>query len=526
MTNRYLYITLLAVLGFNADIVAGKPATKGVPHLVVNITIDQLRSDYLETFAPYYSDKGFMRLLSEGMVYTNVSYPFTPVDRASATAAIATGVTPYYNNIIGRQWLNRETLRPVGCVDDRKYTGIGTTDATSPAKLSTSTLSDELKIASGGKAIVYAIAPFRDVAVLSGGHAADGALWIDNWQGEWCSSCYYFKSMPAWVQDYDRQQAPCLKIDNMEWVSNPIVEKDISNIILTSEQKPFMYRFTGQRRFQEFKTSALVNAEVTDVALQCVANTGMGNDRVTDLLNITYYAGRFNDKDVTDCQSEILDTYIRLDNELGRLIDSLETRLGLTNVLFVLTSTGYCDEEKVDYNAYRIPSGTFYMKRAANLMNIYMGAIWGQGNYVETTYRNQMFLNRKLLETNKISMTDALSRAQEFLSMMTGIRNVYTSLQLLTSNDEQIQKVRNAYNPENCGDIVIEVAPGWQILNEDTYESELSRAAYIQFPIIFYGAGITSEQITLPVTIDQIAPTIARTIRIRAPNACSSKPLF
>ncbi|MBQ7510354.1 MAG: alkaline phosphatase family protein [Prevotella sp.] len=526
MTNRYLYITLLAVLGFKADFVAGKTVAKGVPRLVVNITIDQLRSDYLETFAPYYSNKGFLRLLSEGMVYTNVSYPFTPVDRASATAAIATGVTPYYNNIIGRQWLNRETLRPVGCVDDKKYTGLGTLDTTSPSKLSTSTLSDELKMASGGKAIVFAIAPFRDAAVLSGGHAADGALWIDDWQGEWCSSCYYYKSLPPWIQDYDRQQAPCRRIDKIEWTSSPLMEKDGADIILTSEQVPFKYRFTGQRRYQEFKTSALVNAEVTDVALQCVANNGMGDDRVTDLLNITYYAGRFNDKDVTDCQSEILDTYIRLDNEVGRLIDKLENRLGLANVLFVLTSTGYCDEEKVDYNAYRIPTGTFYMKRASNLLNIYLGAIWGQGNYVETTYRNQMFLNRKLLETKKISMADALGRAQEFLSMMTGIRNVYTSLQLLTSNDEQIQKVRNAYNPENCGDVVIEAAPGWHVLNEDTYESELSRAAHIQFPIIFYGAGITSEQIPQPVTVDQIAPTIARAIRIRAPNACSSKPLF
>ena len=106
MTNRYIYITLLAVLGFNPEILA-QEEPNGAPRLVVSITIDQLRSDYLEAFIPLYADKGFLRLMNEGKVYTNVSYPFTPIDRASATAAITSGVTPYYTNIAGQRWLNR-----------------------------------------------------------------------------------------------------------------------------------------------------------------------------------------------------------------------------------------------------------------------------------------------------------------------------------------------------------------------------------------------------------------------------------
>jgi len=134
MTNRYLYITLLAVLGFNSETMTAQVQgqVKDAPRIVVSITIDQLRSDYLEAFMPLYSDKGFQRLLNNGRIYTNATYPFTPIDRASATAAIYTGTTPYYNNIIGQRWLNRKTLRPVGCVDDAKYTGVNTTEKTSP----------------------------------------------------------------------------------------------------------------------------------------------------------------------------------------------------------------------------------------------------------------------------------------------------------------------------------------------------------------------------------------------------------
>ena len=107
--------------------------------LVVSIAIDQLRSDYLEAFTPLYSQNGFKRLLGQGLVYTNASYSFAPVDRASAIAALSTGVPPYYNNIVGQRWLNRETLRPVWCVDDPKCPGLLTSETASPVHLSTST---------------------------------------------------------------------------------------------------------------------------------------------------------------------------------------------------------------------------------------------------------------------------------------------------------------------------------------------------------------------------------------------------
>lgn len=96
----------------------------------------------------------------------------------------------------------------------------------------------------------------------------------------------------------------------------------------------------------------------------------------------------------------------------------------------------------------------------------------------------------------------------------------------MTDNNEHLQRVRNGFNAERCGDVVIETAPGWQLLNEDTQEKQLTRASFVPFPIIIYGAGVKAERITTPVTTDRIAPTVARAIRIRAPNACSSEPLF
>ena len=43
-----------------------------VPKLVVGITIDRMRSDYLEAFSPLYGEGGFKRLMNNGIVYSNV----------------------------------------------------------------------------------------------------------------------------------------------------------------------------------------------------------------------------------------------------------------------------------------------------------------------------------------------------------------------------------------------------------------------------------------------------------------------
>ena len=74
MRNRYLYITLLAVLGWNVE-TQGQTGNRQVPRLVVNITIDQLRSDYLEAFTPLYGNDGFKRLTEQGVVFAGAYNP-------------------------------------------------------------------------------------------------------------------------------------------------------------------------------------------------------------------------------------------------------------------------------------------------------------------------------------------------------------------------------------------------------------------------------------------------------------------
>ena len=193
----------------------------------------------------------------------------------------------------------------------------------------------------------------------------------------------------------------------------------------------------------------------------------------------------------------------------------------------MLTSTGYADENKTDLSKYRIPTGTFDVERAAALLNMYLVAIYGQGQFVETTFGTQVYLNHKLIEQRQISLAEMLERSQDFLLQLAGVKDVYTSTRLLQGAwTPGISRIRGGYNPRYSGDILIEVAPGWHYVNQTQGDDQLARESYIPFPIIFFGQGVIAEKLRTPVSVDCIAPTISKAIRIRAPNACGVAPLF
>ena len=457
--NKYLYITLLAVLGFHQEALA--QAVASAPKLVVNITIDQLRADYLETYVPLYSHDGFKRLLEQGKIYTNASYNFMPIDRASAIASLSTGTTPYYHGIVGTEWLVRPNYQPISCTTQAQKKN-------TPANLQTSTLGDEMKLASNGVSLVYSFAPAADAAILSAGHAANGAVWVS--QSRW-NNVDFYAPIPQWQSDFTRK----------------------------------------------FAVGADINHSITDLAIKCVELSSIGIDDAPDLLCITYQQG-----------ASPRDTYINLDYDIARLISRIESRFGLGRVLIVLTGTGYCDDNDAHANEdkFHIPTGKFNILRTANLLNMYLGAIYGPTKYIETCYKNQLFINRQLIERLNINLSEFLKRSQDFLIQVEGVRNVYTSTQLMTSENTRLERIRNGYSIDKCGDLIIEVAPGWKLVNEERHENITQRASFFSFPIIFFGANIPKERVQTPVTVDRIAPTIAKSIRIRAPNACTAEPLF
>lgn len=514
-------ITVLTLTGMQAQTV---PAT---PKLIVGLTIDQLRSDYVEAFSSLYGEKGFKRLWKEGRVYGNAVFDFINVDKASSVAAVYTGAAPGINGIISDSWLDSSTLRVVGCVDDPGFMGNYTDETASASKLLVSTLTDELKIATQGKGLVYSFAPSKEIAVLSAGHAGNGAFWLNDETGKWCGTTYY-ADFPAWVGMYNDRKALDFRMADIVW--KPFHLPARYEFLPTEwTQETFSYKFDDAKRnkYRRFKSSPLVNDEVNNLVNECLTFTSAGVDAVPDFLALSYYAGNYDHKSARECALEMQDTYVRLDKSIADLLDLIDKKVGLHNTVLFITSTGYTDPDAPELNKYRIPGGEFHMDRCSALLNMYLMALYGEGHYVEGYHDLQLYLNHKLIEQKQLSLPDVTGKAADFLVQFSGVNEVYTSYRLLLGAwSPQIQPIRNSYNRERSGDLLVDVLPGWTVVRENPAQNYVVRKSVVPYPLIFLGGGIKPDIIETPVNTDCIVPTLANFMRIRAPNACSSAPLI
>ena len=88
---RFLTPLIMVLTWANMEAQTSHP----VPRLVVNVTIDQLRTDYMEAFSSLFGAGGFNKVMRDGRSYMDAAYPFSHIDRASAVACIMTGTVPY-----------------------------------------------------------------------------------------------------------------------------------------------------------------------------------------------------------------------------------------------------------------------------------------------------------------------------------------------------------------------------------------------------------------------------------------------
>ncbi len=525
MEIKGLFTTLLTALAVGA---IDAQSVSNIPKLVVGVTVDQLRRDYMELFLPLYGEKGFRRILKEGRYYTNADYNFENPDRASSVASLYSGTVPTIHGIIAENWLDPTTLIMKNCVNDPNYMGNYTSESSSAELLQTSTLADELKIATNGKGLVYSISPYREAAVFAAGHAGDGGFWLNETNGMWCGSTYY-STFPVFVSAYNMQDGIDLRRNSLEWSPMRPVS-DYKYLPFAYPQEKFNYKFVNyqESKYQKLKTSPLINTEINRLLQTFFTSSELGRDDTPDLLSVTYYAGTFNHESVREAGLELQDAYARLDQTLADLLEMIDKHVGLQNTLFFITSTGTVDPDPQDLQKFRVPTGEFHMERCMALLNMYLMAVYGQGQWVEAYDGLQLYLNHKLIEEKKLSLQEVLDKSCEFLIQMSGVKEVYSSARLLQSAwIPEVRKIRNTYHRTRSGDIFVEVMPGWTVINAKNPGNDyVVRKAYTPQPLIFMGGEVKPEKIEVLVTMDCIAPTISKVIRIRAPNGCTSMPLF
>ena len=499
-----------------------------IPKLVVGITVDQLRGDYLEHFKKNFGDKGFKRLLNEGVVYNQMVYNFPSPDKASAIATIYTGTVPFYHGIVNEIKVSGDDFSEVSSFSDSKYMGNFTSEKLSPLPLKVSTVTDELKIASNGKSDVFAFSPDASGALAAGGHAASGAFWIENYSGRWATTTFY-TSYHQFVDQYNRSDESLnTQISNLVW--KPKLPVELYNAFpYTQNQKSFQHKLGSNKTNQYFllKQTPFINEEVRKMGVKAIESASLGKNSYPDFLALNFYAGNFDNALDKNYSIEIQDTYQRLDEDIAHIIDAVDRAVGLENAFIFVVSTGYFDEQEVYPTDARLPGGDFKPDRCEALLNMYLMAIYGRENWIKKYYNEQIYFDRKLIADKKIDYREFQESAADFLIQFSGVQDVVTSYQMLHgAYNEAIQVHKNGFHRDITGDLFIELQPGWRIVTpKNPTNHERVRDNSMASPAIFFGNNLKPQKVNRIIDATEIAPSVTHRLRIRAPNASSSKVL-
>ena len=512
---------------FSISALCAQAPSGEIPKLVVGITIDQLRGDYLEMFRHTFGSKGFNRLLNSGLVYSNVHYDFPNLDKASTVTTIYTGANPSYHGITAEKKYLLDSNQEVSSHFDNNFLGNFTTEKLSPLPIRVSTLADELKVASGGQSDIFAFAPDPSQAFASGGHAATGAYWIEEENGKWATSTFYKNRHPVVDQHNRSPESLTFTAGGITW--RPAINIEQYDAFPYTRNRYNFQHYLGSEKggnYYLFKQSPYVNKEVNDMAIRMLESGALGKRVNPDLLAVTFYAGTFPKALDKNYSIEIQDTYYRLDQELEKLLDAIEASVGIKNCLIFVVSTGYFNEQEVIPEGMVTSGGDFYPDRSQALLNMYLMALYGREQWIKKYYNKQLFFDRKLLEDKKIDLREFQQKAAEFLVQSAGIQDVITSYQMLHgAYNQNVQFYRNGYYKGISGDLFLELQPGWKVIDPQSHVQERGHNNAIVAPVIFFGGDIKPQNINRTIEATEIAPSVAYRLRIRAPNAAQGEIL-
>lgn len=512
------------------------------PKLVVGLVVDQMRWDYLYRYGDRFSKGGFKRLLKDGFSCQQTTINYLPSFTACGHASIFTGSVPAIHGITGNEWLEKDGNRRY-CTSDSSVRTIGSSSKAgqmSPRALLTTTLGDELKLATNFRSKVIGIALKDRGAILPAGHSADAAYWFDELTGNWISSSYYLNDLPQWVKNFNAEKLP-EKYLQMGWQTlYPLAsyrqsapDYSLHEGVFGNEKKTtFPYEFAKDEnmKFTLLKTTPHANSLTLELAKKAILGEQLGVDEDTDLLTISlsgtdYIGHHFGPNSV-----EIEDTYLRLDKELETFFTFLDQKVGKDNYLFFITAD-HGGAHNPDYlMEKKIPAGYWDAASTLKRLNEELSKKYGIENLVQSFLNYQLYFNQPAVLGRSLNFKTLKDDCIRLLIKEPGIAWIADLEGNIGSGLPQEVKERlvNGFYKERSGALQLILKPAWfQLSHDRTGSIHGSWNPYdTHIPLIFMGPGIKKGKLERQVGITDIAPTIASLLNIQTPNGSIGKVIM
>ena len=556
--SKWVSRFVLIVLAVAASIASANPQ----PKLVLQITVDALRGDLPQRFSNVFGDGGFRYLMEQGIHYSAANYQHANTETIVGHASLATGTVPAAHGMVANVWFDRELDRLVYNIEDPDYhlltvgadvddkTEIDPTqraarvDGRSPNNILSSTFSDEMAVHFAGRSKIFAVSVKDRGAVSLAGHAGK-AFWFSKAGGEFVTSNYYYQQYPGWVNEWNARKPAAAYADKSWTLMHPQAkylygaaddrdyETDFPGFGRTF---PHAYGSIDDKYFTTRLTLSPAGDELTlDFAKTLLTSEQLGQDDVPDYLAISFSSTDYVGHLFGASSLESEDNIGRLDRTLADLFALIDKEVGLENTLIVLSADhgqpevpGYLHDLDID-NAHYFD--TEALDKTPAIMSLKKQFGFGE-ELIEAFYQPYLYLNQDLIREKGLDQAQVEKAVAAELLKFDGVAYAVSSTALRTDDLPDTLMTRSImrnFHPKRSGDIYLVFEPNVFINDFDgmtvasTHGSPWRYDTFV--PVIFAGAGLSSETVSRPVTPYDIAPTLAAYFGMKPPSGAIGAPL-
>jgi predicted AlkP superfamily pyrophosphatase or phosphodiesterase len=511
------------------------------PKLVVGIVIDQMRQDYLYRYWQRFSDSGFKRVINGGYMFENAHFNYVPTYTGPGHASIYTGTTPAIHGIVANDWYSRTQGKNIYCVDDTTFEGTDKNNAASngksPKNLKSTTITDQLRLASMFKSKVVGLSIKDRGAVLPAGHSANGAYWFDSKTGNFATSTFYMAELPQWMQQFNNKKLPDAYLQTTWNTLYPINtytasapdSNNYENSLEKGAAAVFPYDLTKYKSkgYGVLNSTPYGNQLLAEAAKAAIAGEQMGKDAFTDFLCVSFSATDYAGHTFGPQAVEVEDMYLRLDIELANFFKYLDQTVGKGAWTVFITADHGGNEVPALLTDNKIPAGLISSEDIKKAVKTALQNKFGD-SLVLAFENEQFYLDNNKIKQLQLTECEVQEVAGKTAATFTGIARYYTACNFakgISGTLEMEASLYRGWNPKQSGDVLLLTEPGWMSYGPKGTTHGSPWPYDTRVPVLFYGNGIKKGKSAHHISITDIAPTLAILLKIQFPNGCTGQPL-
>jgi len=518
------------------------------PKLILQITVDQMRGDFPMRYADRLGEGGLKYLMEQGTYYRNAHYQHADTETPIGHAALFTGTIPAHNGIVAGNWYDPDKGRVIYNCEDDRYPIIGKEPALgkgrAPTNLLSSTIGDELVVATNSRSRVFSVSIKDRGAILPGGHTGK-AFWYSKRSGEFISSTYYYDEYPEWARQWNEKKPA----DHYKDVSWTLLNDKSTYLFGEDDDRPWEVDMFGlgttfphpvkgdSKYFYASLVGTPFGDELTaDFAKTLIKAEKLGQGKQTDLMAVSFSVTDYIGHLFGPSSLEAEDNVLRLDRLLADLFRFVDQQVGLDKTLIILSADHGMSEapeymQSLGFEVGRLTSETVVRGTIAKTLEKKLGVPPSVIRLYEHPY---VYLDEEVIAQTGYTVAEIEAAVAKEILSIPGVIGAVTRTDLVKGTFAPTPtniKILNNFHLKRSGHVHVISDQFWYFYYEmDTTTNfaaiHCSPWAYDTFvPLFFAGNGIPAQRISRPVTPYDIAATIAVRLGIKPPSGSIGAPL-